>query len=55
MSNTINYKGNEITIYIVTHRMFDAYINGIPRICRNTPSACIVEAKQIIDREGKAK
>jgi hypothetical protein len=55
MSKTITYKGNEITLVPVAHRIIDVYINAIPRICRNTPWECITDAKQIIEVEGKAR
>jgi hypothetical protein len=47
---TINYKGCEIEVVLVTHRIFDVYINGIPRICRNNPEQGLKEAKALIDQ-----
>jgi hypothetical protein len=49
----ITYKGSEITLVPVAHQIIDVYINGIPRICRNTPWQCVRDAKQIIDQEAK--
>jgi hypothetical protein len=47
---SIAYKQNQITIVRITHRVFDIYINGIPRICRNTPAQGIKEAQELIDQ-----
>ena len=49
-SLTLTYKQNQLTVVRVTHRIWDIYINGIPRICRNTPAQGIKEAKALIDQ-----
>ena len=46
----ISYKGCTIELVPVVERQIDVYINGFPRICRNTVAQCMREAKAIIDR-----
>jgi hypothetical protein len=53
-SQAVNYKGHEIRVYRNSHKTFDAYINGKPRLCRNSPFEAIRDAKKIIDTKGEA-
>jgi len=48
-SQAVNYKGSEIRVYRNAHKSFDVYINGKPRLSRNSPLEAIQSAKQIID------
>jgi hypothetical protein len=48
-SQAVKYRGHEIRVYRNSHKAFDAYINGKPRLTRNSPFEAIRDAKKIID------